>query len=305
MKQTILKSFLMAAVMLLGVLTFVSCGGDTNEDGKVKKWSDFVSMDVQRCERVGSSLYLEFTLTNITSGMLEVTTHLADINGAAITDNIDNSYSIDYCVWDNETLWRPSHSPTFSNISSQEKRTIRCKVENFDPMNRATKMNIRFNIDITDVYDLDDHLCQMRDIPIVDNRLMANGIQTNDFGLAYRVNSCVADAEGNVVIDFAVINNTQVDIFEYCLDGVEASDDRSNRYQEQAICWAVGDSEEYDWCLPYSDIPKGGTLRARVMVKNVNLQAGFISLTAKNTTNYDTFYPINETLRFLTIPIVR
>lgn len=299
MKKTILKSYLMAAVVLLGVLTLVSCSKD-DEDEKVRKWSDYVSMDVQRCERIGSSLYFEYTLTNITEKPLEVTSHLA---GSTINDNLGNAYGFDACVWDNEVIWRQSHSVALSNILPQQKRSVRCRIDNFDPTNRATKIELSFDIDIRDVYDIDDHLCQMKDIAVADNRLMGNGIQTNDFSLAYRVNSCRADAEGNVVIDFSVTNNTQVEILDYCLEGIEASDDRNNRYQD--IGWAVVGSEEYYEHLPYSNIPKGGTLRALVKIQNVNPQAETITLEAWNTTNNDTFYPINEALRFLTIDIAR
>lgn len=303
MKKTILKSYLMAAFVLLGALTFVACGDDTNEDGKVLTWSDYVSMDIQRCERIGSSLYIEYTLTNITDRTLDATSHLASENRGAVADNLGNMYPIDACVWDNEVIWRQGHSVTLSDILPQQKRSVRCRVDNFDPTNRAAKVEIRFNIDISDVYDLDNSLCQKRDIPVADNRVMDNGIQTNDFGLAYQVNSCEADAEGNVVIDFAVNNSTQVGISEYRLDGIEASDDRNNHYQD--ILWAVSDSEEYYEYLPYSDIPRGHTLHARVMVKNVSPQAATITLEARNTTSSDTFYPTCETLRFLTIAIER
>ena len=119
MKKTILKGFLMAAFMLLGALTFVSCSNDSNEE-KARKWSDYVRMDVQRCERVGAYLYMEYTMTNITSQPLAVTMHLADVNGGSVSDNLGQQYVVDGTNWDNETLWRPGHSVTLSNIYPQK-----------------------------------------------------------------------------------------------------------------------------------------------------------------------------------------
>jgi len=304
MKKTILKSSLMAAFVLLGTLTFVSCSNDSNEE-KARKWSDYVRMDVQRCERVGSYLYMEYTMTNITSQPLGVTMHLADVNGGSVFDNLGQQYVVDGTNWDNETLWRPGHSVSLSNIYPQKNRTVRIKVKDFDPSNRATKAGIRFNVDIADVYYLEDDVCQKRDIPVVDHRVLDNGIQSNDLGLDYQLNSCVADDEGNVVIDFTIKNNTGVAITGFYLETMEGFDDRSNYFDESVVSWAVGDSEDFGWRIEDVTIPRDGTLHARVQVANVSPQATTLTLLAQNSARYDVFDPVDPIVRFLNITIER
>lgn len=298
------------AICLMAVamcFTLTSCEeSEQNEDG-LPYYNKFVDINITRCERVGSVLMVDFTVTNKQNKMLGVT-----LKNQTIEDNTGKKYSA--LVWgsghwghtaiaiaDNEF-----YDTSYFKINSKGIITGHLKVYEFDPNDKAKNVNIQMYVGI-DNETLAEKLFERTKVGVVDNRVKAHGIQTNDSRLDYKLTSCAFNKNW-VEINFTVTNKTDGLVEEFEIGSTsssmpepfEAYDNLGNVYNANSDgCFRIANS---DWRNRRSTtIEANNTIDCALRIPNVRANASDISasfrIEAKNMVFED------EVLRFITIPI--
>lgn len=285
MKRMALYMSLMATMVMC--ITFAACNKDDNKEPSRPTWRDFVDIKITRCERVGAVLQIDFDVTNKTANTVEF-----KMETAKVTDNKGNQYGAEVSTGSSD-YW----SQTSVTITAKNTIKGHAKVLDFDSMNEATSIKFVLPSLITNT-DCDWADCTA-DLQVKDNRVMANGVQTNDTNLAWSVTSCKRDNEGNLVLSFKLTNKTggvlEVAKIEGGFD--RAFDNNGNKYNVD-VRW--GNSGDY-WSSAETKIPEGNTVEGSLLVHNFNKSATEVTIYIYNS--YSNYVPSDNTVRFITIPV--
>ena len=300
-KVNLKKIFGLLAILVCGLtvsLSLTSCDNDVlNEifDDGVESWDDYVSIKITRCERVGHNLIIDYEMKNKKDREVRVSVEnpVNRRTSGAIVDNLGNEY---YAGFSFASEGYRSYS--YVNISAKNTVIGHLKIENFDESNKAQKVNCKMTIGINGVeIDLEHRLFSQDGIKITDNRILKNGVQTNDNNLAYTIQSCRFNDNGNVILNFSVKNNTGYDLKNYTLGRNKVYDDFGNSYETY-----LSNSENSDY-YSYQDwsISDGATINVSCAVRNVNKNAKNITVWLHN--GIGNYIPTDDVVRFITIPI--
>ena len=299
MKET-MQNAVLAMCMMVTCLFATSCDKDKDSEGR-PHYTKYVDINITRCERVGSVLMIDFTVKNKQETMLTVT--LRDQN---VIDDAGNTY---VSMWADKIAHVQLGSSDYSdgataNIPGNREATGHIKVYDFDPLNKSTEVDLIMAVGIDGV-ELSNKKYDESGIVIVDNRVLDNGIQSNDTKLSYQVTSCIYNQEdNNVYLDFTITNNTGTTLKEFgmgYMHGGEARvyDNNTNTYESQI---RFGEDEWYHFGA--TDLfMAGATQKATIKIENVRSTATeltiYIGASAKDYLFED------GTVRFLAIPIQR
>lgn len=219
--------------VLLAVFTFCACDdlfGDDDKSDKEPKFGDYFKMEITRCERVADVLVVDFKMKNISGKDLQQ----VRIQDGESKDNLDNGY---YNRQDISFGGKWSYSGQKS-IKKNETITGSFRIKEFDKTNSAKKLNLNFNCYSSDL-NFDDDVT-IANIKITDQRVLSNGIDTNDFGLKYQLvgtDRQIIDGKNNGIITFKVTNNTGVSLSDVAFSAPEFQ----------------GDTEYFRWSTISSD----------------------------------------------------
>ena len=200
-------------MMLFAVLAFASCDELTDDKDKEPTFSDYFQMKITNCERVGDNLQVNFTLKNISGENLPQ----VQLNGASVfdmcQDNLGNTYYSNISFGSN---WMES---VRTSMSKGETINGSFLITNFNASSKANKLNLIFECSCSalDFYGRGE----IDKIKILDNRVMSDGIRTNDLGLVYKLVSAeckTVDNENVADITFTVTNNTGLDLQDFQLN---------------------------------------------------------------------------------------
>lgn len=194
-------------MMLFAVLAFASCDELTDDKDKEPTFSDYFQMKITNCERVGDNLQVNFTLKNISGENLPQ----VQLNGASVfdmcQDNLGNTYYSNISFGSN---WMES---VRTSMSKGETITGSFLITNFNASSKANKLNLIFECSCSALNF--NGRGEIDKIKIQDNRILSNGICTNDLGLAYTLEKVQKKTiNGKSVVDFtfSVQNNTGEDL---------------------------------------------------------------------------------------------
>lgn len=283
------QTLCLAAMALSLVLT--SCKKEEDDKGR-PYYTKFVDINVTRCERVSGVLMVDFTVTNKTDDILKLV-----LNSPSASDNTGtNYYETTTLAFEGNSYYHRSEA----SLTGKGTLVGHVKVRDFDPADRASSVNLEMNVGITGV-ELADKPFEQSRIAIIDNRVKAHGVQTNDTKLAYQVISCVRNGN-DVDLQFSVTNNTGQNLTDFGMGyayGGEAkvNDNLGNSY-DSSIRFAEG--EWYHFAATNSFAP-GSSIQGTIRMKEVKATATEITVligaSAKNYICEDDY------VRFLTIPI--
>lgn len=145
--------------------------------------------------------------------------------------------------------------------------------------------------------DFEHQLFSQDGIKITDKRILKDGVQTNDNNLAYTIQSCRFNDNGNVILNFSVKNNTGYDLKNYELERNKVYDDFGNSYDAYLSSSENSDYYRYQgW-----SISDGATINVSCAVRNVNKNAKNITVWLYN--GIGNYIPTDNVVRFITIPI--
>lgn len=168
-------------MVMLAVLAFTACE-DKDDENKEPKFTDYFSMLVTKCERVGANLKVDFNLKNISGKDLQGVM----LNGGGsdrCKDDLGSEYYSSVSLQGGD--WKTSVETNLAKGASVSGSFL---VENYDLTNSSKKFNLIFNGRCQTVSF--DGRAEVNNIKVVDNRILKNGFDTNDQILEYKVVSC-------------------------------------------------------------------------------------------------------------------
>lgn len=168
-------------MVMLAVLAFTACE-DKDDENKKPKFTDYFSMQVTKCERVGANLKVDFNLKNISGKDLQGVM----LNGGGsdrCKDDLGSEYYSSVSLQGGD--WKTSVETNLAKGASVSGSFL---VENYDLTNSSKKFNLIFNGRCQTVSF--DGRAEVNNIKVVDNRILKNGFDTNDQILEYKVVSC-------------------------------------------------------------------------------------------------------------------
>lgn len=214
-------------MMLFAVLAFASCDELTDDKDKEPTFSDYFQMKITNCERVGDNLQVNFTLKNISGENLPQ----VQLNGASAfdmcQDNLGNTYCSDISFGSN---WMGS---VRTSMSKGETINGSFLITNFNASSKANKLNLIFECSCSALNF--NGRGEIDKLNVKDNRVLSNGICTNDLALAYtleHVNKKTIDGQNVVDVTFSVQNNTGEDLQNFQLNtgGTYLQDNTGKQY---------------------------------------------------------------------------
>lgn len=224
-----MKNVKFLMLMLLAVLSLSSCENEEEEE-KEPNFFTYFQMNVTNCERVGNNLQVDFTMKNISG----VDLNQVQLNGGGVMceDNTGEKYYSEISLGGN---WLTS---VRTSMDKGETITGSFLIKNFNKSIKVNQLNLIFNcscptLDFNGRGEIDK-------VKVLDNRVMSDGIRTNDLGLVYDLVSAeykTVDNENVADITFTVTNNTGLYLqdFQLNLGSTYFEDNIGKQYYRIAI----------------------------------------------------------------------
>lgn len=278
MKMKKLEIWKYAALFMAALcmtFTFAACedlfGDDEDEEEQSEpQFSDYFTMNITRCERVGDVLILDWTIKNKSKKDAQNLTVDMGSDWCHSTDDTGETYP-----YGNVRIG--SNGSTFASVSRTTAvlagETIQgtIRINSFNATNTATKFTLNVDVACTEM-GVSETL-EFKNIAITDNRVLSKGIQTNDTKLAYTVKSCKRDDDGNVILCFTVKNNTGTSLQDYNVSLNSFTDNLSSNCAEGISM--TGESYHSSFGIT-TDIAAGETLSYYIKITNVNENATWV-----------------------------
>lgn len=207
-----MKNVKFLMLMLLAVLSLSSCENEEEEE-KEPNFFTYFQMNVTNCERVGNNLQVDFTMKNISG----VDLNQVQLNGGSSSDRCEDNTGEKY--YSEISLGGNWLGSVRTSMDKGETISGSFLIRNFNKSLKVNQLNLIFNCSCPTL-DFDGR-GEINKIKILDNRVMSDGIRTNDLGLVYDLVSAeckTVDNENVADITFTVTNNTGLDLQDFQLN---------------------------------------------------------------------------------------
>lgn len=274
---------IIAAICMIG--TFVSCEEEKEESADNNLFPKYFKTTVDSCARVGSVLIVDMTITNKSGKDVQDLALSVDTwqNLGLSRDDLNNDlrYSMSFSLNGGE------YKEGLSNVSvlAGESVKLKIRVKRFDETNSAR--NVWLYVQATsNTLKMERYSgIALEKLRIVDNRVLSNGVQTNDRKLSYTFVQAQRDANTNdVYLYFKLKNNTGKHLrnVEFSNEmGQHFRDDQGNAYYME-----FGSNVNYMSSGYTTDIEAGAEVTFIVKARNVapeaNKFSGYFILVADN-----------------------
>lgn len=275
---------IIAALCMIG--TFVSCEEEKEESADNNLFPKYFKTTVDSCARVGSVLIVDMTITN-KSGK--------DVQDLAFSPGEDYNIGLSHDDLNNNlisndmgfSLNSGEYKYKLDNVSvlAGESIKLRIRVSDFDKTNSAR--NVWLYVKATsNTLKMENYSgIALEKLRIVDNRVLSNGVQTNDRKLSYTFVQAQRDANTNdVYLYFKLKNNTGKHLRNVAFRndlGQHFRDDQGNAYYME-----FGSNVNYMSSDYTTDIEAGAEVTFIVKARNVapeaNKFSGYFILVADN-----------------------
>lgn len=301
MKKINFMLWLAAALCVMNV--FSACDKNKEEEDNTLSLAKYVDINITRCERVGERIVVEFNMRN-KSGAAISSMYLQP---SSLTDNLGKEYS----TYDNigmrikGALQRPYELGPL-NFQKDETKQFEVIAAGFDAGNTAKSIALTITGTIKDV-DLENEKVKVS-AKVVDNRVLNNGIQTNDAGVVWTLKSCKRE-DGFLYVTYDIKNNTgsqfnTVDLQEanYMIKGYSfvAMDDLGQTYGN--LKHVIKGSDNYNYWLSFG-LAKGETKTIVTRIANFDNSGNATKISICNTLTCDSYLFSDPIVRLINIPI--
>lgn len=187
-------------------------------------------MSITNCERVGDNLKVDFTMKNISGEDLQQ----VQLNGGSVWDMCEDNTGKQY--YSELSLGGSWQTSVRTPMRKGESITGSFLIENFNASAKANRLNLIFNCTCQTLNF--DGRGEIDNIKIADNRILFDGICTNDLGLEYTLKSATkktVDGKNVADITFTVTNYTDQDLYDFQLTTDDARDNNSEEYNYMGI----------------------------------------------------------------------
>lgn len=274
---------IIAAICMIG--TFVSCEEEKEESADNNLFPKYFKTTVDSCARVGSVLIVDMTITNKSGKDVQDLALSVDTwqNLGLSRDDLNNDlrYSMRFSLNGGE------YKEGLSNVSvlAGESVKLKIRVNRFDETNSARNVWLYVQANSNTLGMERYSGIVLEKLRIADNRVLSNGVQTNDRKLSYTFMQAQRDANTNdVYLYFKLKNNTGKHLrnVEFSNEmGQHFRDDQGNAYYME-----FGSNVNYMSSGYTTDIEAGAEVTFIVKARNVapeaNKFSGYFHLTADN-----------------------
>lgn len=274
---------IIAAICMIG--TFVSCEEEKEESADNNLFPKYFKTTVDSCARVGSVLIVDMTITNKSGKDVQDLALSVDTwqNLGLSRDDLNNDlrYSMRFSLNGGE------YKEGLSNVSvlAGESVKLKIRVNRFDETNSARNVWLYVQANSNTLGMERYSGIVLEKLRIADNRVLSNGVQTNDRKLSYTFMQAQRDANTNdVYLYFKLKNNTGKHLRNVAFRndlGQHFRDDQGNAYYMEFGSNVNYMSEGYT-----TDIEAGAEVTFIVKARNVapeaNKFSGYFELVADN-----------------------
>lgn len=268
-------AMIIAALCMIG--TFVSCEEEKEESADNNLFPKYFKTTVDSCARVGSVLIVDMTITNKSGKDVQDLALSADTwqNLGLSRDDLNNDlrYSMRFSLNGGE------YKEGLSNVSvlAGESVKLKIRVNRFDETNSARNVWLYVQANSNTLGMERYSGIVLEKLRIADNRVLSNGVQTNDRKLSYTFVQAQRDANTNdVYLYFKLKNNTGKHLRNVTFRNYynsQIADDQGNSYSNILY----GTNTNYMSFSYTTDIEAGAEITFIVKASNVAPEASKFS----------------------------
>lgn len=260
-------------LMLMAVLAFASC---EKEEDETSVFSKYLWMKINSCERFGDVLRIDFTMTNVSGKDLED----IEFSGVSVVDNNGDEYS-DLTNSAGSVSFNDGFKKNYLKVSIDKKDKIEGAffINNFKPSS-VKSVDLKFSADLgSDKFN--GTVKDFKKIKVEDNRVMRNGIQTNDKALEFKVTSCTRTSTGDCILSMNLKNVSEKNITNFSI-GISGSSDSFTDNQGGGYFWniidvSVNGGNWKAWSVDKLSLYAGESMSVRFRIPNFSRTATSLS----------------------------
>lgn len=258
-------------LMLMAVLAFASC---EKEEDETSGFSKYLRMKINSCERFGDVLRIDFTMTNVSGKDLED----IEFSGVSVVDNNGDEYG-------GYTAGSVSFNDGFQKNNLKVSIDKKDKIEGAFFINDFKPSSVK-SVDLDFLADLGSdkfqgHVTDFKKIKVEDNRVMRNGIQTNDKALEFKVTSCTRTSTGDCILSMNLKNVSEKNITNLGISTSGTShsftDNQGGGYFWSFIDVSVNGGNWIDWHVDELSLYAGESMSVRFKIPNFSRTATSLS----------------------------
>lgn len=201
-----MKHFKYLLLMLMAVLSFASC---EKEDEETSGFSKYLRMKINSCERFGDVLRIDFTMTNVSGKDLED----IEFSGVSVVDNNGDYSDFNAGFVSFNDGFKKYHLKV--SIDKKDKIEGAFFIDDFKPSS-VKSVDLEFSANLgSDKFN--GTVKDFKKIKVEDNRVMRNGIQTNDKALEFKVTSCTRTSTGDCILSMNLKNVSEKNITNFSI----------------------------------------------------------------------------------------
>lgn len=267
-----MKHFKYLLLMLMAVLAFASC---EKEEDETSGFSKYLLMEINSCERFGDVLRIDFTMTNVSGKDLED----IEFSWVSVVDNNGNGYG------EHSFAGYVSFNDGFKKNNLKVSIDKKDKIEGAFFINDFKPSSVK-SVDLDFLADLGSdkfqgHVTDFKKIKVEDNRVMRNGIQTNDKALEFKVTSCTRTSTGDCILSMNLKNVSEKNITDFSI-GISGSsnsftDNQGGGYFWNIIDVSVNEGKWEDWGVDELSLYAGESISVRFRIPNFSRTATSLS----------------------------
>ena len=256
--------------MLMAVLAFASC---EKEEDETSGFSKYLLMKINSCERFGDVLRIDFTMTNGSGKDLED----IEFSRVSVVDNNGDESSFNA----GSVSFNDGFKKNYLKVSIDKKDKIEGAffIDDFKPSS-VKSVDLEFSADLgSDKFN--GTVKDFKKIKVEDNRVMRNGIQTNDKALEFKVTSCTRTSTGDCILSMNLKNVSEKNITDFSI-GISGSsnsftDNQGGGYFWNIIDVSVNGGKWEDWGVDDLSLYAGESISVSFRIPNFSRTATSLS----------------------------
>lgn len=265
-----MKHFKYLLLMLMAVLAFASC---EKEEDETSGFSKYLLMKINSCERFGDVLRIDFTMTNVSGKYLED----IEFSSVGVVDNNGDESSFNAGSVSFNDGFKKNHLKV--SIDKKDKIEGAFFINDFKTSS-VKSVDLEFSADLgSDKFN--GTVKDFKKIKVEDNRVMRNGIQTNDKALEFKVTSCTRTSTGDCILSMNLKNVSEKNItnFDIGISGCSDSftDNQGGGYFWNIIDVSVNGGNWKNWSVDNLSLYAGESMSVRFRIPDFSRTATSLS----------------------------
>lgn len=261
-----MKHFKYLLLMLMAVLSFASC---EKEDEETSGFSKYLRMKINSCERFGDVLRIDFTMTNVSGKDLED----IEFSGVSVVDNNGDYSDFNAGFVSFNDGFKKYHLKV--SIDKKDKIEGAFFINDFKPSS-VKSVDLEFRADLgSDKFN--GTVKDFKKIKVEDNRVMRNGIQTNDKALEFKVTSCTRTSTGDCILSMNLKNVSEKNITNFGISSNSFTDNQGEGYFWNIIDVSVNEGNWKDFGVDELSLYAGESMSVRFRIPNFSRTATSLS----------------------------